>query len=285
MATIADVSKAVKKVTGDLLENGWEPWRATHIEKEAYSILFTRTDTEKRQALVSAVRAIAAIQNRVARTGWRHAPLVIVFPISDFRLSVFIPAHAHVRGKHICKIRGIPLRTYAKADRKIAQVLSKNFTDETMHLASTSVHESLAALAWYYATEPDTMARNVEVTVPTPYPDVIRYRSRMFRDYGVTIGEFDGIGVFGNRVRIMEAKAANGGPRRWTYIIRHKIMSYSGAVPRLGRNVRADLVVTSNNIELAEAFAREAKTLTTNVNFLADVYAAWVEDDVRWERV
>lgn len=283
MASLDDVEAATRFVARIVSKFGWIPWRATHIEKEAYSLLFLRPEGGANST--DAVRAIASVQNRVARTGWRHAPLVLVFPFKNYRLSTFVPDSTKVRGKRIERIRGVPVRSYAKADKAVAHVLARKITEETLHLIGTSVHESLAALAWYQAVKPEAMARNVELTVPTPYPDIIRYRSRMYRDYGVTIGEFDGIGVKRGHIRIMEAKAASGGPRKWEYIIRHKLISYSGAVPRLGKNVRADFVITSNSDLVAERSAQTTEMLVRNVPFVGDIYAAWVKDSIRWERV
>ncbi len=280
MATREDVKKAVAIIAEPLVDNGWEPWRATHIEKEAYSLLFTKP--RKKATLGSAVCAIAAAQNRAARIKWKHAPLVIVFPFEKYRLNVTIPAKS-ARGKHTIKIGNTELRSYARADRKIARAIRPVVQGALAHMAGTSVQETLAAVAWYKAVRPECMARNVELTVPTPYPDTIRFRTRMFRDFGVTIGEFDGISVINGRIRVMEAKAANGGPRRWTYIIRHKLMSYSGAVPRLGRNIKADFVITSNNEILAREFARRTEDMTRNVPFVGHTLAAWVAKGVRWE--
>ncbi len=286
MATVKDVEAAVGIVAGDLLNNGWRPWRSTHIEKSAYSILFLQPEeTATRRKLTSAIAAVAAVQNNVARKGWHHDPLVLVFPLDKYRINVRIPPWAHVRGRHVTKVMGIPLRRYTTADAEVADVLAKCVGENTKHLLSNTVQESLAAFAWWRAIQPDAIARNVEITVPAPYPDKIRYRSRMFRDYGVTLGEFDAVAVINGRIRIMEAKAANGGPRRWTAIIRHKIMSYSGAVPALGRNVRSDFVITSNSGELAVEFARKTKDLLANVPFAADVYGAWVRHAVRWVKV
>ncbi len=280
MATREDVREAVEIVAEPMMDNGWEPWRATHIEKEAYSILFAKPI--EKPTLESAVCAIAAAQNKVARTKWKHAPLVIIFPFENYRLNVNIPSRS-ARGKHTIKIGNTTLRSYARADRKIARVITHMIKGNLAHLAGTSVQETLAALAWYRAVRPECMARNVELTVPTPYPDAIRYRTRMLRDFGVTIGEFDGLGVINGRIRVMEAKAANGGPRRWTNIIRHKLMSYSGAVPRLGKKVKADFVITSTNEILARGFARRTADLTRNVPFVGRTLAAWVRRGVRWE--
>ncbi len=282
MATKEDVRQAVGIVAEPLMENGWTPWRATHIEKEAYSLLFVRP--LDRATLTSAVCAIAAAQNKVARLEWEHAPLVIVFPFEKYRLNVTIPAKS-ARGKHTIKIGNTELRSYSKADARIARVLDQLTNGTLAHMAGTSVQETLAAVAWYRAVHPECMARNVELTIPTPYPDVIRYRTRMLRDFGVTIGEFDGLGVLNGKIRVMEAKAANGGPRRWTYIIRHKLMSYYGAVPRLGKNVRADFVITSTNELLARGFARRTRDLTENVPFVGRTLAAWVRTGVRWKWV
>jgi len=187
MATQEDVRKAVAIVAEPLLNNGWEPWRATHIEKEAYSLLFVRP--RRKSTLKSAVCAIAAVQSKVAQIPWKHAPLVIIFPFEKYRLNVTIPTKS-ARGKHTIKIGNIELRSYARADKKIAIVISPVTAGTLAHMAGTSVQETLAAVAWYQAIHPECMARNVELTIPTPYPDVIRYRTRMLRDFGVTIGEF-----------------------------------------------------------------------------------------------
>ena len=282
MATREDVREAVKSIAEDLLDNGWEPWRATHIEKEEYSILFTKP--QDKAALKSAVCAIAAMQNKVARNGWKHAPLVVIFPLGEYRLNITMPTK-NARGKHTIKLGNARLRSYARADRRIAEAIQRIMQGKMAHMAGTSIQETLAAVAWYLAVRPECLARNVEITVPTPYPDAIRYRSRMWRDFGVTIGEFDGVGIVNGRVRVMEAKAANGGPRRWTYIIRHKIMSYYGAVPKLGKNVLADFIVTSTNELIARGFARKTKELIANVPFVGKVLAAWERKGVRWEWV
>jgi|GEM_PF-6699636 len=97
MATQEDVRKAVAIVAEPLLNNGWEPWRATHIEKEAYSLLFVRP--RRKSTLKSAVCAIAAVQSKVAQIPWKHAPLVIIFPFEKYRLNVTIPTKS-ARGKH-----------------------------------------------------------------------------------------------------------------------------------------------------------------------------------------
>jgi|GEM_PF-7028026 len=62
-------------------------------------------------------------------------------------------------------------------------------------------------------------------------------------------------------------------------------MSYYGAVPRLGKNIRADFVITGTNELLAREFARRTKDLTENVPFVGHIMAAWVNKGVRWKWV
>lgn len=284
MATLEDVVDAIKHIAKLLKANEWYPKRVTHVEKEAYSLLFLESDAEKMERITSAVRAIADVQREVNRNGWKNDPLVLAFPMGRYRLNVFIPEWRRIRGRRIQKLRGIPLRAYSLADRRIVEILDEIMETDDIGLISNTVQETLAAYAWKLTRKPDAIARNVELTIPTPYPDPIRARTRALRDYGITVSEFDAIGDINGKIILMEAKAASGGPRRWENIIRRKIRAYKGAMRYIGVRMTADFVITSNNGNVAMTHALRARTELERTDEFDRglVIAGWARNNVEW---
>ncbi len=253
------------------------------MAKEAYSIVFIDAPS-----LINAVRAIAQVQNSINRDGWKYDPLVLIFPFSNYRLNVTVPYWSKIRGRRVSKLAGLPVRSYAPSDARIVIVLNDTIRSDEIGLISNSVHETLARVAWKRARNLNFVASNVEITIPTPYPDPIRARVRALRDYGVTVEEFDAIGVQDDRIILMEAKAVNGGRRRWENIVRRKMRAYRGAMHVLGvRNISSDFIVTSVNSLLAEKYARRAadEILSVLPFSRGRIYAAWADRNVRWREV
>ncbi len=284
MATVKDVTEAVERIANVSERYNWTPARVTHVAKQAYSITFLRYDGD--EPLPDAIRAISDIQHEINKRGWENDPLVLVFPIGMYRINVFAPLWAKLGRRRVTEIRGIPVRRYSKADKRIVEVLERELKGEEGVISNT-VQETLAAYAWKLAKNIQHVARNVEITVPTPYPDPIRTRVRALRDYGITIVEIDALGLRKNRVVAMEAKAASGGKRRWENIVRRKMGTYK-AIPRyLGRTVTADFVVTSNNANVAVQYARKTRREVKKLRPFAggSVIAAWARNAVRWREI
>jgi len=280
MATIEDVSKAITRI-GKITEcYSWIPERVTHVVKEAYSIAFLRY--EGSTPIVDAVRSISSIQQEVNINGWGHDPLVLIFPLGNCRLNVLIPSWSK-KARKITTIRGIPVRVYSRADNRIVEVLEKELEGRE-GIISNTVQETLAAYAWSLARRPEYIARNVEITVPTPYPDPIRTKIRARRDYGITVVEVDALGIKGGGIIVMEAKAASGGRRRWENIVRRKMGTYKAISHYLGRNTVADFVVTSNNAEVAINHVRITKREVEHALPFSrgTVFAAWARTHVEY---
>ncbi len=284
MATLEDVSEAVERLARISEDHNWIPERVTHVVKEAYSITFFRY--EGSALIVDAIRSISTIQQDVNGRGWNHDPLVLIFPMGNYRLNVLIPPWSKKARRRMGRIRGIPVRAYSRADNRIVDVLEKELEGREGVISNT-VQETLAAYAWSLARGPDYIARNVEITVPTPYPDPIRTKIRARRDYGITVVEMDAVGVKDDGILVMEAKAASGGRRRWENIVRRKMGTYKAVPHYLGRNVAADFVVTSNNGEIAinhaEITAREIRYERPFRD--GRVIAAWARNTVQWREI
>ena len=284
MATLEDVSEAVERLARISEDHNWIPERVTHVVKEAYSITFLRY--EGSAPTLDAVRSISTIQQDVNSNGWNHDPLVLIFPMGNYRLNVLIPPWSKKARRRMRRIRGIPVRAYSRADNRIVDVLEKELEGREGVISNT-VQETFAAYAWSLARGPDYIARNVEITVPTPYPDPIRTKIRARCDYGITVVEMDAIGIKDDRILVMEAKAASGGRRRWENIVRRKMGTYKAIPHYLGRNVAADFVVTSNNAEIAinhaEITAREIRYERPFRD--GRVIAVWTRNTVRWREI
>jgi len=284
MATVEDVSEAVERIVRASERRNWIPERVTHVVKQAYSIAFLRYDGG--EPLVDAIKAISEIQQETNKRGWENDPLVLVFPMGKYRLNVLAPSWAKLGKRRVTEIRGIPVRKYSKADEKIVEVLEEKLKGQE-GLISNTVQETLAAYAWKLARNVQHVARNVEITVPTPYPDPIRTKVRALRDYGITVVEIDALGLRGNRIVAMEAKAASGGKRKWENIVRRKMGTYKAIPHYLGRTVTADFVVTSNNASIALRHARITKREVKKLRPFASgsVIAAWSRNTVQWEEI